>query len=89
MNDGSGTLSMGVREYDPSTGQFLSNDPTGLAGGDTNFRSYAGNNPLGFIDPAGLCDNPNPTKPLTIKQLFENWERTSTTEKEGVAGRAG
>ena len=35
MNDGSGTLAMGFREYDPATGQFLSNDPLGLAGGDT------------------------------------------------------
>ena len=44
---------MGARSYDPTTGQFLTNDPSGLAGGDTNLRIYAGNSPLDLIDPSG------------------------------------
>ena len=35
-SDGNGLIYMRARYYDPSTGQFVSNDPLGLAGGDTN-----------------------------------------------------
>ena len=54
MNDGSGTQKMGLRQYDPTTGQFLSNDPTGLGGRDVNIRRYAGNAPTIQVDPSGL-----------------------------------
>lgn len=40
--------------YDPQTGRFLTQDPIGLAGG-VNLYSYAGNNPIAFSDPFGLC----------------------------------
>ncbi|MHB1558088.1 MAG: RHS repeat-associated core domain-containing protein, partial [Isosphaeraceae bacterium] len=54
VTSGAGGLdTMGARTYDPATGQFLTNDPTGLAGGDTNLRIYAGNSPLDLIDPSG------------------------------------
>ncbi len=42
------------RWYDPQTGRFLTQDPIGLAGG-VNLYAYAGNNPIGFSDPFGLC----------------------------------
>jgi len=42
------------RWYDPQTGRFLTQDPIGLAGG-VNLYSYAGNNPVSFDDPYGLC----------------------------------
>ncbi len=51
-----GLLHMSYRDYDPATGQFASNDPSGLAGGDTNIRRYAGASPTDFIDPSGLSD---------------------------------
>ncbi|MDB5307932.1 MAG: repeat-associated core domain protein [Gemmataceae bacterium] len=52
--DGSGLVQMGFRDYDPVTGKFVSNDPLGLLGGDTNLRRYVQNNPLDAIDAAGL-----------------------------------
>jgi len=44
------------RWYDPQTGRFLTQDPIGLAGG-VNLYAYAGNNPVTFTDPFGLCPN--------------------------------
>jgi RHS repeat-associated protein len=45
------------RWYDPTTGRFLTQDPIGLAGG-VNLYAYAGNNPVAFNDPFGLCHKP-------------------------------
>jgi len=42
------------RWYDAKTGQWLSQDPTGFRGGDTNLRRYVRNSPTEFIDPFGL-----------------------------------
>jgi RHS repeat-associated protein len=53
INDGSGLVLMRHRTYDPATGQFTTNDPIGLAGGDPNLRRYAANNPVSLIDPLG------------------------------------
>ena len=51
------------RWYDPQTGRFLTQDPIGLAGG-VNLDAYAGNNPISFSDPFGLCTKGDPGCPL-------------------------
>ncbi len=50
---GSSNNSGGGRYYDPETGRFLSEDPLGEGGGDTNLYRYVGNNPVNVIDPSG------------------------------------
>lgn len=42
-----------ARFYDPELGRFLSEDPLGFVGGDTNLYRYAKNDPYNFRDPAG------------------------------------
>ncbi|HEY1187751.1 MAG TPA: RHS repeat-associated core domain-containing protein, partial [Gemmata sp.] len=42
-----------ARWYDSWTGQWLSQDPIGFAGGDTNLYRYVGNDPVNKTDPSG------------------------------------
>jgi RHS repeat-associated protein len=47
-------LGNGTRYYDPQTAQFLSPDPIGFAGGDSNLRRYGSNRSSIASDPSGL-----------------------------------
>lgn len=77
QDSGDGLLHMGVRNYDPTVGQFISDDPAGFAGEDTNLRRYVGNDPVNFIDPDGLAKQPPPVNwrqgidPEEYKKLHE------------------
>lgn len=42
-----------ARYYDPSSGRFLSEDPSDFNGG-INFYAYVGNDPANWMDPLGL-----------------------------------
>src|SRR5207248_10499014 len=46
------------REYSPTLGRFLQNDPLGFGGGDPNLYRAEGNDPAGSVDPAGLYEWP-------------------------------
>jgi RHS repeat-associated protein len=43
-----------ARWYEPGTGRFVNEDPSGFKGGDANLFRYVGNDPLNRIDPSGL-----------------------------------
>jgi RHS repeat-associated protein len=58
-SNNSGLIYMRERNYNPSTGDFVSRDPLGLRGTDVNARRYVGNNPLEATDPTGLCPTPS------------------------------
>jgi RHS repeat-associated protein len=42
-----------ARYYDPTVGEFISEDPIGFNAGDTNLYRYVGNSPTNWIDPSG------------------------------------
>ena len=42
-----------ARYYDPQMGRFLSEDPIGFGGGDSNLSRYVLNSPYGYRDPSG------------------------------------
>jgi len=43
-----------ARWYDPPVGKWLSEDPSGFAGGDYNLTRYVSNGPVNATDPSGL-----------------------------------
>ena len=47
----------GERYYNPAIGRFMSQDPTGFGGGDTNLYRYVGNDAPNMVDPNGLSPN--------------------------------
>ena len=51
-----GLYAVGVRDYDPQTGRFLSRDPHGTAVADLDYYpyTYCRNNPLRYTDPTGM-----------------------------------
>ncbi len=53
MDEGDGLFYMRNRIYDAATGRFLQKDPLGFMG-ETNPYTYAGNNPIRYVDPAGF-----------------------------------
>jgi RHS repeat-associated protein len=63
----------GFRAYDPAIGRYAMSDLLGLAGGSYSTYSYAGSDPLRFIDPLGLaasCGVPDRCAQLR-KQIFK------------------
>jgi RHS repeat-associated protein len=52
--DETGMMFYRARYYDPLRQRFLSEDPIGFAGGDTNLHAYVSNTPTTWRDPRGL-----------------------------------
>ncbi len=76
IDESNGLISMRNRYYSPGMGRFIQSDPIGISIFELNPNRYARNNPIAFIDPAGLAtkviihpenspflpDNPYPKK---------------------------
>jgi RHS repeat-associated protein len=54
LEDRTGLSDNRARWYEPGTGRFVNEDPSGFKGGDANLFRYVGNDPLNRIDPSGL-----------------------------------
>jgi RHS repeat-associated protein len=52
--ENNGLVHMRARFYHPRIMRFVNEDPIGFQGG-MNWYAFVSNNPLGFIDPLGLC----------------------------------
>jgi len=52
QNTGTGLYAMGERSYNPSTGTFMSQDPTGFNSG-TDLYQFTNDDPIDFNDPTG------------------------------------
>jgi RHS repeat-associated protein len=54
LDAATGLMYYRARWYDPQQARFITEDPIGFAGGDTNLYAYVGNDPINFTDPLGL-----------------------------------
>jgi RHS repeat-associated protein len=61
-----------ARYYDPKIGRFLSEDPIGAEGEDTNLYAYVQNRPTVLTDPTGLAGSqPSPSPSPQICKGFK------------------
>ncbi|MFW7382147.1 MAG: RHS repeat-associated core domain-containing protein [Oligoflexus sp.] len=88
LDDDLGLVRMGVRDYDPEIGRFLTADPYFLENADEcvlspvecNLYSYAKNNPLKYTDPTGMYIDENgqnhigPANPDPSFRQFADYE---------------
>ncbi len=53
FDEGNGVYYMRARYYDANAKRFISEDPEGFGGGDTNLYAYVSGNPIMGVDPNG------------------------------------
>ena len=80
------------RYYDFATGTFISEDPSGFRGGDSNLYRYVKNNPVNKIDPSGL-DILVPVSDLYLQSynlplLPESYAQMLATQFYGAGGKS-
>jgi RHS repeat-associated protein len=68
-----GLVRFGLRDYDPETGRWTTQDPIGLAGGDTNLYAYVGGDPINAVDPTGLAVSGNAAMDSALSGGFLSW----------------
>jgi RHS repeat-associated protein len=54
MDDHTGFVRFGARDYDPVTGRWTIKEPLGFSAGVSNLYEYALGDPINFVDPTGL-----------------------------------
>lgn len=65
--------------YDPETGRWVTKDPIGFAGGDTNLYSYSLQDPVNSVDPEG-------TDKISDKKLLDGAPGTLGGGGAGLGG---
>lgn len=95
--DPTGLMYMRNRYYRPGLQRFISPDPLGFGGGDTNLYAYVQNDPANLIDPTGFSPGgggiPAPTGPAVPRFESTNggdsWFPVATAEVTDVPVGAG
>ena len=72
---------MTARYYDPQTQRFLSKDPIEFEAGDFNFYRYVGGDPVNYVDPTGLFEQPNYNQVEKLNYPNKVPEKKSIPEK--------
>jgi len=87
-DDGTGVYYYRARYYHPALARFITQDPMGFGGGQTNLYAYVANNPLKFSDSLGLrIDWSNQV--LRNPALVENlWNLNEAIVRQGIADAA-
>jgi len=69
-----------ARYYDPTTGQFIGQDPIGFEAGDANLYRYVGNGPTNATDPSGLAPADEPQREVGHKKKGD-YQKHSAAER--------
>jgi RHS repeat-associated protein len=73
LDDQSGLVRFGSRDFDPVTGRWTAKDPIGFAGNYSNLYQYAGGDPINLIDVDGYFPRkPGKTPPTRWPGLPDN-----------------
>ncbi len=89
-NDGTGLNYYRARYYHPGLQRFVSEDPIGFAGGDSNLYAYVGNNPISATDPTGeyLAGTPGMTTPWPSAWILAG-RKTEPSDPDGTGAPLG
>lgn len=68
-----------ARWYDPRTGRWLSVDPIGFAGGDSNLYRYVNNDPVNGTDPSGLAEAGSWEEAIATTAYYGAWINPGTS----------
>ena len=74
-----GLYEFGARDYSPTLGRWMEQDPIGYAGGDSNLYGFVGENPATQNDPTGLDEHILRTIPLDILLAQDAPQPANTT----------
>jgi RHS repeat-associated protein len=80
-----GLVPMGVREYDPATGTFITHDPASDPSVPNGY-SYTSANPLAFTDPTGMKTLPDPGLKDAAKDFVNRLRRAFNWATTGRCG---
>jgi RHS repeat-associated protein len=65
LDEETGLVRFGARDYDPLTGRWTSRDPIGLVAG-TNAYEYVEGDPINGVDPTGYCASSQDCGPVPV-----------------------
>jgi RHS repeat-associated protein len=64
-DEDTGLVHFGARDYDPEVGRWISKDPIGFAGGETNLFGYTFADPVNLSDSEGMAPSLTGLMPIT------------------------
>ncbi len=75
-----------ARYYDPATGRFLTQDPSGFAAGDVNLYRYVGDEPTNATDPTGLMMDPGSPGYDAAMQAYSQQQLALSQQQHQMSG---
>ncbi len=82
LGEGEGLIYFNARYYDPTTGRFLTEDPSRQG---VNWYAYCGNNPVNRTDPTGRYDRDDTSRGANQQQRQQEIPQQQQTPRSPFA----